>query len=240
MLGMMQAWPLTVDKILDHAGTRHASREVVGRSAEGPIERTTYGEILARAKQVSNALLDLGVRPGDRVGTLGWNTSRHLEVWYGIMGIGAVCHTLNPRLHPDQICWIINHAADRIIFVDPAFAPLLLSRIDQAPCVERVVVLTDEAHRPVGLPPDVATYEELIAPYPNDCAWGGFSEETACGLCYTSGTTGEPKGVLYSHRSNYLHTLMTIQPDVLGLSSASMMRSSQPSWARPCFSRQGS
>jgi fatty-acyl-CoA synthase len=215
----MQAWPLTVDKILDHAGTRHAGREVVGRSVDGPIVRTTYGEVLARAKQVSNALLDLGVKAGDRVATLGWNTSRHLEVWYGIMGIGAVCHTLNPRLHPDQICWIINHAEDRIIFVDPGFAPLLLGRIDQAPSVERVIVLTDEAHRPDGLPADVATYESLIAPYPSVCAWGGFSEETACGLCYTSGTTGDPKGVLYSHRSNYLHTLMTIQPDVLGLSA---------------------
>ena len=145
MLGMMQAWPLTVDKILDHAGTRHASREVAGRAMDGSIERTTYGEVLARAKQVSNLLLDLGIRPGDRVATLGWNTSRHLEVWYGIMGIGAVCHTLNPRLHPDQICWIINHAEDRVIFVDPAFAPLLLSRVDQAPSVERVIVLTEEA-----------------------------------------------------------------------------------------------
>ena len=219
MLGMMQSWPLTVDKILDHAGTRHAAREVVGRSVEGPIVRTTYGQVRDRARQVSNALLDFGVRPGDRVATLGWNTTRHLEVWYGIMGIGAVCHTLNPRLHPDQICWIINHAEDRIIFVEPGFAPMLLGKIADAPCVERLVVLTDEAHRPEGVPDHVLAYEELIAAYGTDCAWGGFDEETACGLCYTSGTTGDPKGVLYSHRSNMLHTLMVNQPDVLGLSA---------------------
>ena len=115
MLGMMQAWPLTVDRILDHAAERHGRREVVTRSLEGPIHRTTYAEVRARAKQVSNLLLEMGIRPGDRVATLAWNTWRHLEVWYGIMGIGAVCHTLNPRLHPDQICWIINDAGDRAV-----------------------------------------------------------------------------------------------------------------------------
>ena len=128
MFGMMQAWPLTVDKILDHAGTRHADREVVSRSAEGPIARTTYGQVRARAKQVSNALLDLGVRPGDRIGTLGWNTARHLEVWYGIMGIGAVCHTLNPRLFPDQLCYIIGHAEDKVLFTDLSFLPTIIER----------------------------------------------------------------------------------------------------------------
>ena len=171
---------------------------------------TAMAEVHGRAKQVSNALKDLGVRPGDRVATLAWNTSRHLEVWYGIMGIGAVCHTLNPRLHPDQICWIINHAEDRVIFVDAQFAPMLLERIDKAPSVERVVVLGQD-------------YEELIAGYPTECAWGGFDEETACGLCYTSGTTGDPKGVLYSHRSNFLHTLFCLQPDIIGLSASDVV-----------------
>ena len=206
MLGMMQAWPLTVDRILSHAAERHGSREIVTRTIEGPIVRTTYAEVHRRARQVSNLLLELGVRPGDRVATLAMNSARHLEVWYGVMGIGAVCHTLNPRLHPDQICWIINHAEDRIIFVDEMFAPLLQSRLAGAPSVERLVVLNQD-------------YEDLIAGQSDDCAWGGFDEKTACGLCYTSGTTGDPKGVLYSHRSNFLHTLMCCQPDVIGFSS---------------------
>ncbi len=219
MLGMMQSWPLTVDRILEHAGTRHATREVVSRSIEGPILRSNYGEILRRAKQVSNLLLDLGIKPGDRVGTLAWNTGRHLEVWYGIMGIGAVCHTLNPRLHPDQICWIINHAEDRVIFVDSSFAPMLMSRLDKAPTVERVIVLTDEGGMPAEAAGRAEAYETLVEGYGAECAWGGFDEETACGLCYTSGTTGDPKGVLYSHRSNYLHTLMAVLPDALALSA---------------------
>ena len=210
MLGMMQSWPLTVDRILDHAAARHGRREIVTRSLEGPIVRTTYAELRRRAKQVSNLLLEMGVRPGDRVATLAWNSWRHMEVWYGIMGIGAVCHTLNPRLHPDQICWIINHAEDRVIFVDEPFAPLLESRMAAAPSVERLVVLNQD-------------YEALIADQSTDCAWGGFDENTACGLCYTSGTTGDPKGVLYSHRSNFLHTLMCLQPDVIGFSAADVI-----------------
>jgi fatty-acyl-CoA synthase len=216
---MMQSWPLTVDRILAHAGERHAGREVVTRSVDGPIVRSSYGQVLARAKKVSNALKDLGVQPGDRVATLAWNTNRHLEAWYGIMGIGAVCHTLNPRLHPDQICWIINHAEDRIVLVDPGFAPMLLNRIEAAPCVEKVIILTDDEHFPEELPGDPLCFETLIEAYGAECDWGGFDEEAACGLCYTSGTTGDPKGVLYSHRSNFLHTLMLNQPDVLGLSA---------------------
>ncbi len=219
MLGMMQSWPLTVDRILTHAAERAGAREVITRALDGGIHRSTYAEVHRRARQVSAALLELGIRPGDRVATLAWNTHRHLEAWYGIMGIGAVCHTLNPRLHPDQICWIINHAEDRVIFTDAAFAPILLSRIGNAPCVERIVVLTDEADRPADLPSDILTYERLIAGQREDCPWGGFDEEAACGLCYTSGTTGDPKGVLYSHRSNFLHTLMCLKPDVLGLAA---------------------
>ena len=219
MLGMMQSWPLTVDRILDHAGTRHAAREVVSRSIEGPIVRSSYGEILRRAKRVSNLLLEMGIKPGDRVATLAWNTGRHLEAWYGIMGIGAVCHTLNPRLHPDQICWIINHAEDRVVFVDAGFAPILLSRLDKAPSIERVIVLCDDDGLPAEFVGKAEAYEGLIAGQGEVCAWGGFPEDTACGLCYTSGTTGDPKGVLYSHRSNYLHTLMAIQPDVMCLSA---------------------
>ena len=219
MLGQMQNWAMTLDKVIDHAAKRHGAREVVTRSLEGPIVRTTYADIRRRAKQVSNALLNAGIRPGDRVGTMAFNTGRHLEAWYGIMGVGAVCHTLNPRLLADQICWIIRHAEDRIILVDPTFAPMLIANRDKAPCIELIVVLTDAAHRDAAWPKDVLTYEEWIAGESETCEWGGFSEDEAAGLCYTSGTTGDPKGVLYSHRSNFLHTLLTLQTDVMGLSA---------------------
>jgi fatty-acyl-CoA synthase len=164
-------------------------------------------------------LIELGVREGDRVGTLAWNTARHLEIWYGVMGIGAVCHTLNPRLHPDQICWLIRHADDQVIFTDLTFAPILLANAANLPNLKHVVILTDEAHRPAAAPASVLTYEALIAGRPTDCAWGEFDEQTAAGLCYTSGTTGDPKGVLYSHRSNFLHTFITLQRDVIGLTA---------------------
>lgn len=217
MQGLMQTLPLTVDGFFNHAKAWRPQVEIVSRSVEGPIVRTTYGEAYDRSKRLSAALLDLGVKPGDRVATLAWNTARHLEAWYAIMGIGAVCHTLNPRLHPDQICWIINHAEDKVIFVDLTFAPLLAAHIDKLPTVERLIVMTDAEHYaevPRGL-----VFETLIEQNKGDqVTWGGFDENTACGLCYTSGTTGDPKGVLYSHRSNYLHTMMTLQTDVMGLS----------------------
>ena len=224
MHGLMQNWPLTVDKILDHAALRHGHREVVSRSVEGPIVRTTYRDIHARAKQVSHALLEMGVRPGDRIGTLAWNTGRHLELWYGIMAIGAVCHTLNPRLHPEQLCWIANHAEDRFIFTDLTFAPILLANRERLPKVERIIILSDEAHRPADCGKGVLMYEELLDGRPTDDApWGGFEENSACGLCYTSGTTGDPKGVLYSHRSNFLHTFISLQADVMGLGAADVV-----------------
>jgi fatty-acyl-CoA synthase len=219
MLGLMQDWPLTLDKILDYAAGNAGDREIVTRSVEGPIVRTTYAQVHGRAKQLSHALSELGVRPGDRVGTLAWNTARHLEIWYGVMGMGAVCHTLNPRLHPDQLCWLIRHAEDRVIFTDLTFAPILLANAAHLPNLKQVVILTDQAHRPAAAPAHVLTYEELIAGRPTDCVWGQFDEHTAAGLCYTSGTTGDPKGVLYSHRSNFLHTLITLQRDVIGLST---------------------
>ena len=216
MLGLMQDWPLTVDKILDHAKNWHPNREVVTRSVEGPIERTTYGAIHGRAKRVSNALKAWGVQPGDRIATLAWNTADHIETWYGIMGIGAVCHTLNPRLFPEQLVYIINHAADRMIFVDLTFVPLLDAILPHCPSVERVVIMTDADHMPQTGLPVVECYETVLEQSSEDIEWGGFDEQTACGLCYTSGTTGNPKGVLYSHRSNFIHTLLGLQATVLG------------------------
>jgi fatty-acyl-CoA synthase len=216
MQGLMQDWPLTVDKILDHAKAWHGESEIVSRSVEGPIVRTTYAQIHERSKRVSNALLTLGVKPGDRVATLAWNTARHIEAWYGIMGVGAVCHTLNPRLFADQLCYIINHAEDRVIFTDLTFLPTLFEYRARMPMVEHVIVLSDAAHMPSDFP-GALCFETLVENASPDVAWGGFDENTAAGLCYTSGTTGNPKGVLYSHRSNFLHTLVTMGSDVLGI-----------------------
>ena len=216
MQGLMQDWPLTVDRIIDHAKNWHGHREVVTRSVEGPVVRTTYADIHSQAKRVSNALKAWGIKPGDRVATLAWNTGRHMEAWYGIMGIGAVCHTLNPRLFPEQLVYIINHAEDRIIFVDLTFVPLLEAILGHCPSVERVVVMTDEWSMPATKLPRAECYEQVLAEQSDECVWGDFDEQTACGLCYTSGTTGNPKGVVYSHRSNFIHTLLGMQSTVLG------------------------
>ncbi|MDB5433053.1 MAG: fatty-acyl-CoA synthase [Caulobacter sp.] len=223
----MQHGSLTVDKVLDHAKDWHGHREIVSRSVEGPIVRTTYAELHERAKKVSNALLGLGVKAGDRVATLAWNTARHMEAWYGIAGIGAIYHTLNPRLHPDQLAWIINHAEDTVIFTDITFIDVLQDVLGKCPSVRHVIVMTDDAHLPkfkvTGVPAlgfnAAHSYEALIAGQSSEAQWGGFDEETACGLCYTSGTTGDPKGVLYSHRSNTIHTMMALQADAMGVSA---------------------
>jgi fatty-acyl-CoA synthase len=218
MQGLMQDWPLTLDKLIDHAANWHGAREIVSRSIEGPIVRTTYAEIRQRAKRMSNALKELGVKKGDRVATLAWNTGRHLEAWYAIMGIGAVCHTLNPRLFPDQLCYIMRHAEDKVLFTDLTFLPTIIERRAEMETVKTVIVMTDEGHMAsVGLD-GALCYERLVEDHSDECAWGGFNENTAAGLCYTSGTTGNPKGVLYSHRTNFLHTLVTLQHDVMGLS----------------------
>jgi fatty-acyl-CoA synthase len=219
MLGLMQDWPLTVDRILTHAKTWHGSREIVSRSVEGPVVRTTYAELHERALRLSNALSSLGVAAGDRVATLAWNTARHMEVWYAAMGMGAVCHTLNPRLFVDQLGYIINDAQDRIIFTDLNLLPTLLALRAQTPSVEHIVVMTDQAHMAEAGQSDMLCFEDLVSEHAADACWGAFNENTAAGLCYTSGTTGAPKGVLYSHRSNVLHTLVTLQSDVLGLSA---------------------
>ncbi|NPU65586.1 fatty-acid--CoA ligase [Bradyrhizobium sp. 83012] len=223
MLGLMQDWPLLCHRIIEHAATIHGSQEVVTRSVEGPIVRTTYRQIHDRALKVSQKLTRDGIKLGDRVATIAWNTARHLEVWYGIMGIGAICHTVNPRLFPEQIAWIVNHAQDRIVITDLTFVPLLEKLADKLPSVERYVVLTDAAHMPQTTLKNAVAYESWIGEADGDFKWSTFDENTAAAMCYTSGTTGDPKGVLYSHRSNVLHALMANSRDSLGTSAGDTM-----------------
>ncbi|HEY4113281.1 MAG TPA: 3-(methylthio)propionyl-CoA ligase [Rhizomicrobium sp.] len=220
MLGLMQEWPLLVHKIIDHAARYHGEREVVTRSVEGPIVRTTYAEIARRSRRMAHALDRAGFKLGDRIGTLGWNTARHMEAWYGIAGIGGIYHTLNPRLFPDQLAYIVNHAEDSALFFDTTFAPLVEQIAPKIPSVRVYVALTDRAHLPDIDLPSLIAYEDFIADAADDFAWKEFDEHTACGLCYTSGTTGNPKGVLYSHRSNVLHALIAGQADALGVRNA--------------------
>ncbi len=215
MLGQMQDWPLLIHKIIDFAGAQHGRQEVVSRLVEGPIHRTTYGALRARSLQVAQRLAREGIKLGDRVATLAWNTSRHLEAWYGITGIGAIYHTVNPRLFPEQIAWIINHAEDRMLFTDLTFLPILEALQDKLPTIERYIVLTDGAHMPATKLRNAVAYEEWLAEADGDFRWAEFDERTAAGLCYTSGTTGNPKGVLYSHRSNVLHSLFVTGLDCL-------------------------
>jgi fatty-acyl-CoA synthase len=219
MLGLMQDWPLLCHRVIDHAARYHADRAVISRSVEGPIHTTSYAEIRSRALKVAQHLDRDGIKMGDRVATLCWNTWRHLEAWYGILGIGAVYHTVNPRLFPEQIVWIVNHAEDRLLFTDLTFVPLLEKLADKLPTIERYIVLTDAAHMPRTSLRNAVAYEEWLSGADGDFAWKSFDENTAAGMCYTSGTTGNPKGVVYSHRSNVLHALATSQRDTLGLSS---------------------
>ncbi len=219
MLGLMQDWPLLCHRIIDHAAINHGERQVISRSVEGPIHTTNYAALRARALRVAQRLERDGIKQGDRVATLAWNTWRHLEAWYGIMGIGAVYHTINPRLFPEQIVWIVNHAEDRMMMVDLTFVPILEKLADKLKPIERYVVLTDAAHMPATALRNAVPYEEWIAEADGDFAWKSFDENTAAGMCYTSGTTGNPKGVLYSHRSNVLHAMMAAQPDAMGVAS---------------------
>ena len=223
MLGLMQDWPLLCHKIIEHAARYHGDQDIVTRSIEGPIVRTNYRQVHDRALKVSQMLEREGIKFGDRVATIAWNTARHLECWYGIMGIGAICHTVNPRLFPEQIAWIINHAQDRIVMTDITFVPILEKIADRMPSVERYVVLTDKAHMPETTLKNAVNYEDWIAQADGKFKWKSFDENTAAAMCYTSGTTGDPKGVLYSHRSNVLHALMANNIDALGASAADTM-----------------
>ena len=205
MLGLMMNTPLLVSSIAEHAANYHAGREIVSVTVDNPRHRYTYGECIARSKQLANALAGLGASEGDRIATLAWNDYRHIEAYYGISGAGHVCHTINPRLFPEQLVFIINHAEDRWIFTDVMFVPLLEAIADKIPNVEGFVIMTDEQHMPDTKLSNVMCYETLIAGEPSDFEWPQLDERAASALCYTSGTTGDPKGVMYDHRSTVLH-----------------------------------
>ena len=187
------------------------------------MRQTTLAEIRRRALRVAKALENEGVRLGDRIATMAWNTERHMEAWFGIMGNGAICHTLNPRLFAEQLDYIVNHAGDRIMFVDLTFLPIVEKLQSSFGTVEKYIVLTDAEHMPDTTLPNAVAYEDWIGAVDDDFTWREFDENTAAALCYTSGTTGNPKGVLYSHRSNVLHGLMVNQPDIFGMRSEDCM-----------------
>ena len=220
--GLMQKKQFNVINVLQHAALWHADVEVVTNSVEGGIHRIGYAKLYDRTSQLANALIRLGVKSGDRIGTMAWNTWRHLECWYGLSGIGAICHTLNPRLFPDLLEYIVNHAQNRFIFVDTSFVPVIANVLDKLPLLEGLIVMTDKEHmtddmNEIGIP--VYCYEELLEKEDKTFVWPLFSDDTASSLCYTSGTTGNPKGVLYSHQSNLNHAMVTAHKDVFDLSA---------------------
>jgi acyl-CoA synthetase (AMP-forming)/AMP-acid ligase II len=224
MFGLMQDRPLLIQQLIEHAALNHGDTEIVSRRVEGDIHRYTYRDARVRAKKVAESLLALGVKPGDRIGTLAWNGYRHFELYYGISGMGAVCHTINPRLFPEQIVYIVNHAEDQLLFVDLNLLPAIEKLLPQLKTVRHVVAMTDRAHLPEECRiPNLLVYEELIGDKPGAYEWPEFDERTASSLCYTSGTTGNPKGVLYHHRSTILHAYAAALPDTLGISARSVI-----------------
>ncbi|WP_299065142.1 3-(methylthio)propionyl-CoA ligase, partial [Accumulibacter sp.] len=215
--GLMQDRPLLISSLIEHAAACHPHGEIVSRTSEGPIHRCTYADIQRRSKQVAQALTALGVQPGERVATLAWNGYRHMELYYGVSGMGAVLHTINPRLFPEQIEYIANHAEDQYLFFDLSFVPLLERLAGRLSSVRGFIVMTDRAHLPECSIPGLLCYEDLIAGQTGEYAWPQFDETAASSLCYTSGTTGNPKGVLYSHRSSVLHSWAACAVDGLAL-----------------------
>ncbi|MBA5608552.1 long-chain-fatty-acid--CoA ligase [Duganella sp. FT3S] len=218
MLGLMQHQSLLVSSLIEHAALNHPDAEIVSRTSEGPVHRTSYGQLRGRACQMANVLTRLGVQQGDRVGTLAWNGYRHMELYYAVSGMGAVLHTINPRLFKEQIEYIVNHAQDQYLFFDIGFAAQVAELAPQLPTVKAFIAMTDRAHMPQVDIPNLLCYEELLDGADTDYAWPELDENTAASLCYTSGTTGNPKGVLYSHRSIMLHSMMACGMDGLALS----------------------
>jgi fatty-acyl-CoA synthase len=215
----MSERPLLVSSLIEHAARYHGDIEIISRLVDGTIHRYGYADAARRSKQLAHALLRLGIEPGDRVGTLAWNTHRHFELYYGVSGIGAVCHTINPRLFDDQIVYIVNHAGDRLLFVETSFIPLIERLSPQLPRDCRIVLLEEAA----TTLPVLATYDALISAESDAFVWPEFDEFSASALCYTSGTTGKPKGVLYTHRSTVLHAYGASLPDAIPVSASDVV-----------------
>lgn len=220
MLGLMQDQPLLISRLIDFAERHHGDAEIVSRRVEGDIHRYTYADAAKRARRVANVLQALGLQHGERVGTLAWNGYRHFELYFGVSGSGLVLHTLNPRLHPDQVAWIANHAEDQVLFFDLTFLPIVKAIQGKATTIKHYVALCDADKLPAdhGLA-NLHSYEALLAGASDKFTWPEFDENTASSMCYTSGTTGNPKGVLFSHRSTTLHAYAAALPDVMCISA---------------------
>jgi acyl-CoA synthetase (AMP-forming)/AMP-acid ligase II len=227
MRGLMQDQPLLISSLIAFADRHHGATEIVSRMIEGPIHRYTYRDAHARARRLGKALSRLGVAEGDRIGTLAWNGFRHFELYFAVSGIGAVCQTVNPRLFPEQIVYIVNHAEDRWVFFDLTFAPLVEQLRPQCPRVAGWVAMTDRAHMPAAVA-DALCFEELVAAEDDGLDWPRLDENAASSLCYTSGTTGNPKGVLYGHRSTVLHSYGAALPDAMNLSARDVVLPAVP------------
>jgi acyl-CoA synthetase (AMP-forming)/AMP-acid ligase II len=220
MNGLMMQQPLLISSLLVHAERHHGDQEVVSRRVEGDIHRCTYRELAARSRRMAKAIASLGVQPGQRVATLAWNGYRHLELYYAVSGSGGVLHTLNPRLHPDHVVYIADHAEDQVLFFDTTFLPLIEAIAPRVKTIKRWVAMTDRAHMPKETKvPNLLCFEDLIEGNDDKFEWPIFDENQASSLCYTSGTTGNPKGALYSHRSTLLHTFAISLPDTLNCSA---------------------
>ena len=220
MLGLMQNQPLLISSLITFAEKHHGDGEIVSRRVEGDIHRYTYRDLARRSRQLANAIGALGLAHGDRVASLAWNGYRHMEMYFGVSGAGQVLHTINPRLHPDQIAWIMNHAEDQVLCFDMTFLPIVQAVHARCPTVKKWVALCDADKLPAdsGIP-GLVSYESWIGAQSSDYTWPTFDENTASSMCYTSGTTGNPKAVLYSHRSNMLHAYASMLPDAMGLSA---------------------
>jgi 3-(methylthio)propionyl---CoA ligase len=214
MQGLIMDYPLTITSIMQHAEINHPDAEIVSVTHDNPRHRYTYAEAFLRTRKLANALIQYGILEGDRIATLAWNDYRHFELYYAVSGIAAVTHTINPRLFAEQIIYIINHAEDRLIFVDPMIVPIIEPLQKELANVESFIILTDEANMPSTSLANSQCYETFIADASAEIEWPLFDENTASSLCYTSGTTGNPKGVLYSHRANVLHSYSSTSPEV--------------------------